>query len=111
VRASSSPRAKTSARTKAETTTGAFQAIPEYGLAVMKAPRPTRLLKRPRQLPVHELQKLQLLTEQPVERLEGCWWEEAEKRDYYFAVSPSGQCLWIFQDLETQIYYLHGYFD
>jgi protein ImuB len=32
-------------------------------------------------------------------------------RDYYFAVSPDGQCLWIFRDPLTNEYFLHGYFD
>ena len=59
--------------------------------------------------------------------LENAWWEVtgeasqvqahgrtnevALKRDYYFAVSSEGQCLWIYQDLTSHEYFLHGYFD
>lgn len=99
----------------------AYQLLPEYGISTRTAPRPSRLLRTPRRLPIHELQRIRLLTGHPIERLEDAWWENregavaapfsAEKRDYYFAVSSEGQCLWIYQNLETQEYYLHGYFD
>ncbi len=89
----------------------AFAALPSYGVAVAEAPRPTRLLRQSRRLAIQELQKLQVLTGHPIERLEDAWSENGGQRDYYFAVSPQGQCLWIYQDLETKEYYLHGYFD
>lgn len=89
----------------------AYRHDPEYGTAVMEAPRPTRLLRQPRRMPIEELQRLHILTGHPIERFESGWWESGTKRDYYFAVSPKGQCLWIYQDLENQEYYLHGYFD
>lgn len=84
---------------------------PAYGASVMTAPRPTRLLQQPRRLSLEELQTLHLLTGRPIERLENGWWDECTRRDYYFAVSRTGQCSWVYQDLETQDYYLHGYFD
>ncbi len=89
----------------------AYAALPAYGVAVAEAPRPTRLLRHSRRLAMQELQRLQILTGHPIERLEDSWGENGDKRDYYFAVSPQGQCLWIYQDLKTQEYYLHGYFD
>ncbi|MCM2281351.1 MAG: hypothetical protein NDI61_05830 [Bdellovibrionaceae bacterium] len=89
----------------------AFRHLPEYGASVTNAPRPTRLLRQPRRLPIDELQRLHILTGRPIERLEEGWWHNGPRRDYYFAVSPQGQCLWIYQDLENQEYYLHGYFD
>ncbi len=106
---------------------------PRYGESVMRAPRPTRLLKKPLPLSIEELQRLKILSNNPIERLESAWWESDadetdadangcaeencgrrsswQKRDYYFAVSNEGQCLWIYQDLRTEEYFLHGYFD
>ena len=92
-------------------TEGAYQYLPEYGTSVHTAPRPTRLLKAPRALTSFEMQKIQILTGHPIERLEDAWWEKGERRDYYFAISSEGQCLWIYQDPENKTYYLHGYFD
>lgn len=89
---------------------------PRYGEAVMRAPRPTRILREPMPLSLEELQELKILSSNPLERLEYGWWESEKdqyrpKRDYYFAISAEGRCLWIFQDLRTEEYFLHGYFD
>jgi protein ImuB len=93
---------------------------PAYGAPVKMAPRPTRLLNEPIPLTIEEIERCKILSSTPIERLETAWWEEttmsppyarSQKRDYYFAVSPEGQCLWIFQDLLTEEYFLHGYFD
>ncbi|MEK7355459.1 MAG: hypothetical protein AAB250_03375, partial [Bdellovibrionota bacterium] len=90
---------------------------PKYGESVMSAPRPTRVLKRPQPLTIEELERLKILSTNPIERLENAWWEDStenvlgSKRDYYFAVSSEGQCLWIYQDLTSDEYFLHGYFD
>jgi protein ImuB len=90
--------------------------MPAYGARVSEAPRPSRLLSRPTPLAIEDLERLKILSSTPIERLENGWWEEeiahsSQRRDYYFAVSPEGQCLWIFQDLMTDEYFLHGYFD
>ena len=91
---------------------------PKYGDSVTAAPRPTRLLQRPMPLTIEDLEKLKILSVTPIERLEHAWWDDDDensrdsiRRDYYFAVSSEGQCLWIFQDLMTDEYFLHGYFD
>lgn len=89
----------------------AITPTPVYGRSVMTAPRPTRLLSQPEPLSLFELQRLRILSSNPLERLESHWWESGSRRDYYFAVCPDGRCLWIFQDLQTQEYYLHGFFD
>lgn len=95
----------------------AFAYEPAYGDTVMSSPRPTRLLNEPAPLTIEALAKLKVLSNTPIERLEDAWWEETKpgamttRRDYYFAVSPEGQCLWIFQDLITDEYFVHGYFD
>lgn len=112
----------------------AIAPAPRYGESVLRSPRPTRLLKKPLPLSIQELQRLKILSSHPIERLETAWWESDDedfegnaesacgrpcgdarsswqKRDYYFAVSPEGQCLWIYQDLRSEEYFLHGYFD
>ncbi len=46
------------------------------------------------------------------ERLEGGWWDGADvAREYFVAVDPGGSRLWIFRDLRTRRWYLHGIFD
>jgi protein ImuB len=88
------------------------QVRPAYGQSVMHAPRPTRLLQMPKPLPEQELRTLQLISSQPMERLEEEWWgDDPQERDYYLAVSPQGQCLWVYEDLKSHSYFLHGYFD
>ena len=91
----------------------AVASLPCYGASVMRAPRPTRVLREPLPLSLEDLERLQILSTHPIERLENAWWEpgESPNRDYYFAVSPEGQCLWIFQDPRSEEYFLHGYFD
>lgn len=100
-------------RGKDNDATPAVAPTPHYGAHVMRAPRPTRILSVPQPLSFEELERLKILSRNPIERLESGWWAPggATKRDYYFAVSPEGQCLWIFQDPSTEEYFLHGYFD
>lgn len=88
-----------------------FQIKPSYSSALMHAPRPSRLLKRPKVLNSHELDRYQFLSHQPIERLEDGWWETSRGRDYYFALSPGGEFVWLFYDRIEHQYYLHGYFD
>lgn len=93
----------------------AVAVAPWYGESVARAPRPSRMLRTPRPLPLSELEHLKILSTSPIERLEAGWWENgaarAAARDYYFAVSPEGQCLWVFRDSHTGEHFLHGYFD
>lgn len=88
-----------------------FQIRPAYSFSLAQAPRPSRLLKKPKRLSTQELDRFQFLSHQPIERLEDSWWENSRGRDYFFALAPQGQFVWLFYDrIETQ-YYLHGYFD
>lgn len=82
-----------------------------YSANLRQAPRPSRLLKKPRRLSSREFDRLQLLSHQPVERLEEGWWDGSRGRDYYFALSPQGEFLWLYFDRIESQYYLHGYFD
>jgi hypothetical protein len=85
---------------------------PFYSSDMMRAPRPTRILKNPLPLSIEELERLTFLSNSPIERIESAWWENGgNKRDYFFAVSPAGDCLWIFRDSRREEYFLHGYFD
>lgn len=87
------------------------RAMPVYGVDVLEAPRPTRLLNTPRPLSETELRSMNFLSANPVERLEHAWWSDDQKRDYFFAVSRQGQCVWLFRELKSRGWFLHGYFD
>ena len=88
-----------------------FQIKPAYSGSISQAPRPSRLLKKPLVLNNNDLSRYQFLSAQPIERLEDSWWETSRGRDYYFALSPRGEFVWLYYDrIETQ-YYLHGFFD
>lgn len=80
------------------------------------ASRPLGLLATPRGLnerhgiPWHD-GRLRLLTR--AERIESGWWDAGEgagdvRRDYFVAVAPTGQWLWIFRDRRG--WWLHGLF-
>ncbi len=88
-----------------------FQVKPAYSFSLNDAPRPSRLLKKPRALSRHEVDRYRFLSSQPIERLEGSWWETSRGRDYYFALSAKGEFVWLFHDRIENRYYLHGYFD
>ena len=67
------------------------------------------------QQPAWLLSRPQPLTEQTQilygpERIHTGWWDvHSVKRDYFMAVTPHGQRLWVFRD-EQQYWYVHGYF-
>lgn len=88
-----------------------FQIKPSYSSHLSQAPRPSRLLKKPKPLTQNDMRRLQFLSSQPIERLEDSWWESSRGRDYFFALSPKQEFLWIFYDRIENQYYLHGYFD
>ncbi len=90
---------------------GALRVVPAYSEGLVEAPRPSRILSDPERLSPFEVRGMKFLTTTPIERLEDEWWDVHQERDYYFALSPAGQCLWIFQDTSSQEYFLHGYFD
>jgi len=88
-----------------------FQIKPSYSFDIAQAPRPSRLLKKPRALSQLEVTRFQFLSAQPIERLEDSWWDSSRGRDYYFALSAKGEFVWLFHDRIENQYYLHGYFD
>ncbi len=90
---------------------GALRVLPAYSEGLVEAPRPSRILQEPERLNSFEIKRMKFLTHTPIERLEDEWWDVHQQRDYYFALSPTGQCLWVYQDISSQEYFLHGYFD
>jgi protein ImuB len=69
-------------------------------------PRPLWLLPQPKAM---ALQGLQLITE--AERIESGWWDgHAVRRDYRQAIDKQGRRLWVFQDLHSGSWFLHGLF-
>lgn len=93
----------------------ALQVKTVYAKGLSASPRPALLLEKPQPLTSFETQKLQFISEFPMERIESSWWQissqDLKYRDYYFALSPQGQLLWVFKDRLTSQAYLHGYFD
>ncbi|MEX2961326.1 DNA polymerase Y family protein [Microbulbifer sp. TYP-18] len=67
--------------------------------------RPTRLRHRGQRL-FHQ-GEMQLL--QGPERIDGYWWQRCRHaRDYYIASGRDGSLYWVFQDLSSEEWYLHG---
>jgi protein ImuB len=83
-------------------------------VAVSTARRPLWLL--PESRPLHLEQGIPLyqgalkLLDRP-ERLETGWWDgDGIARDYYVAVNPAGNHVWVYQDRRSGAWYLHGIF-
>ncbi|AWF82353.1 DNA repair protein [Microbulbifer sp. A4B17] len=78
----------------------------------IQASRPNWLLARPTKLESSEHKlyyqgELQLL--QGPERIDGYWWQHGRHgRDYYIAKNSGGELYWVFQDLTTEEWFLHG---
>ncbi len=69
--------------------------------------RPLWLLPQP--LLLNTLYGFELQSE--VERIEGGWWDGLDiRRDYFAARDRQGRRLWLFCDLKTEQWYLHGLF-
>ncbi len=75
--------------------------------------RPAWLLSRPEEIQ-HRGQQLywrgvlQLL--QGPERIEGEWWHHPVRRDYFIARHPQGAVYWIYRELDTRRWFVHGIF-
>jgi protein ImuB len=66
-------------------------------------PRPAWLLDPPRPL----AQPPAALCGTP-ERIESGWWDDADCRRDYYVADAGDMRLWVFQDLATRQWYLHG---
>ncbi|WP_078084066.1 Y-family DNA polymerase [Microbulbifer mangrovi] len=83
-----------------------------HQLNPINAPRPSWLLPRPDRVQQrnHKLfydGELQLL--QGPERIDGYWWQHhRHARDYYIARSEQGSLYWVYQDLTSEDWFLHG---
>jgi protein ImuB len=77
-------------------------------------PRPVWLLAAPVPLCASDPQQLHqggLILEEGPERIESGWWDgKGVARDYYIARPLHGARWWIFQERQTQCWYLHGVF-
>jgi protein ImuB len=80
---------------------------------VLDMPRPVWLLDEPVLLSadLRYLLKKGLILEQGPERIESGWWDGKDvARDYYIARQLHGARWWVFQERQTQSWYLHGVF-
>ncbi len=86
-------------------------AVPPWPLPA--GPRPLWLLPTARRLPFIDgglyCDGLRLVLEEGPERLETGWWDGADiRRDYYVASRRGGSRLWVYQELRSGRWYLHG---
>jgi protein ImuB len=44
------------------------------------------------------------------ERMAGNWWEDTQARDYYVAKRHDAVCLWVYRDLVSKQWFVHGVF-
>jgi protein ImuB len=76
--------------------------------------RPVWLLEEPTKLSTSEVRQLHRgdwILEQGPERIESGWWDGKDvARDYYIARQAGGPRLWVFQELRSQCWYVHGMF-
>jgi protein ImuB len=89
----------------------AIQVKTVHAKALSDSPRPSLLLSEPLSITKTMLSKLKILTRFPTERIQSSWWKKMQERDYFFALSQDGQLMWVYQDCESEKYFLHGYFD
>jgi len=87
-------------------------------------PRPLRLLATPQQIagrddesrPPDQIivlgRQKRIISLYGPERIQTAWWTALPcHRDYYRAITETGSQLWIFRDLQTGCWFLHGLFD
>ncbi|MBY6210599.1 DNA polymerase Y family protein [Microbulbifer agarilyticus] len=83
-----------------------------HHLTPVRAPRPNWLLPRPDRIQQRDHKlfydgELHLL--QGPERIDGYWWQQRRHaRDYYIARGSHGSLYWVFQDLTSESWFLHG---
>jgi protein ImuB len=83
------------------------------GMRVGEMPRPVWLLDEPVLLAANlqQLRQEGAILEQGPERIESGWWDGRDvARDYYIARQARGARWWVFQQRQTQYWYLHGVF-
>ncbi|MCC6276319.1 MAG: hypothetical protein IT289_00230 [Oligoflexia bacterium] len=73
-------------------------------------PRPTKLLTIPQLLSKKEVDELQYIF-RGSERIEAEWWSDSPIDRNYFIARQGSQLVWVFKEVKTQKYFLHGYFD
>ncbi|MFL6618018.1 MAG: hypothetical protein ACJ8MH_05425, partial [Povalibacter sp.] len=84
------------------TSTPSDEAVPNLQFS----DRPLWLLPEPRSL---ESSAVPGIASGP-ERIEGGWWDEGDvQRDYYVVHMSNGPDLWVFKDLRTSNWFLHGF--
>jgi protein ImuB len=88
--------------------------VADVGVADHEMPRPVWLLAEPTPLSAADVGQLQRggwVLEAGPERIESGWWDgKGVARDYYVARRTRGARWWIFQERQTQAWYLHGVF-
>jgi protein ImuB len=98
---------------------------PPYKSTTKLPPRPTQLLTKPRSIQVLALapqghpqrfddrgKESRVVRSWGPERIETGWWRGPSlRRDYFRVETESGSHAWLFRDLRTRRWFLHGWFD
>ncbi len=92
-----------------------YQAPGKASAELATPPRPLWLLDEPIRLGLNERGPVwqgPLTIQQGPERIESGWWDGGDiTRDYYIAVNPAGEQLWIYRNRRCrQDWYIHGFF-
>lgn len=87
---------------------GEFGAFTQEPKEIYNAIRPTWLLPTPLPIAPHDLNAIRWL--RGPERLEAHWWQDQGARRDYHVASKDGALVWVFKDLRTHQWYLHGLF-
>ncbi len=84
----------------------------DYGRHFAMAPRPPLLLRRPLSVPVTLARRYYQKRLTDLEKIDGQWFnEDCSEKEYFYAFSSTGQMLWMYRDLHTDSFYIHGYWD
>lgn len=86
-----------------DTVAGRVQAAPRPAPSGLH--RPTLLLRAPWPMPAPELPP-----DAGVERIESGWWDAHDIRRDYVAIDINGARAWVFRDLSSGQWFLHGWF-
>jgi len=93
--------------------------VQDFAANAVQVTRPLRLLSQPLPAQIHfptsasfDSQHYAIRSVTGPERIESGWWREHDqRRDYYVVEVETGARYWIFEDLITKRWFVHGSFD
>lgn len=84
-------------------------------LRLLASPQPISGIESGKRFPSHVTiagKTFRLVAFSASERIQTAWWTDQPcHRDYYQATASAGNRFWLFHDLQTRLWFLHGIFD